>query len=513
MIAKPKLIVAGPGAGKTYGIVSEVFNTVPELQSNKYLVVTTYTNAATENIKHRLSKKMSIPNNVFIGTMHAFLNKFIVVPYISLVNSDVQSEKLFVQCSTDDIFKKSQKGKQKLDFKEAAIVKKRIKDSMKQKGFITFDQTIALARECFQKQRVKEIVSNRIQYLFIDEFQDTSNQIFEIVEHIRKQKKTNIYCVGDPEQFIQSYDSKVKEFKNIPILKASRGSTYNLELKEENYRSTVLIAKFLNNFNGRYYDEIQFSQKSVSLDEGENVLFINAHSAISNITPHFKKKCDQLLIEPKERCIICKKNDTVNRCIAALEGNFLTPDKSKITSPLKEIKTIFLSVLNLNQTEFCFENNCDVLGIRKHCLRIMKAIKNGEISDENTFGKFINDNLGLQIKGSIPAKIKNLINSNPAVKNEDAIQISNIHIYKGLEADGILAIAKTNEELDLWLETDVEKRETKRTNETTDYPRLGYVAFSRARKLLCIGCLEPVSQSNLRKLIELNVKIMGGKHN
>lgn len=47
--------------------------------------------------------------------------------------------------------------------------------------------------------------------------------------------------------------------------------------------------------------------------------------------------------------------------------------------------------------------------------------------------------------------------------------------------------------------------DTKRTNETTDYPRLGYVAFSRAERLLCFACLEKVKATTLNKITDLEV--------
>ena len=74
-----------------------------------------------------------------------------------------------------------------------------------------------------------------------------------------------------------------------------------------------------------------------------------------------------------------------------------------------------------------------------------------------------------------------------------------------MESEAVLAIAKTEEELLLWIETDNTIREAKGDNEKTDYPRLGYVAFSRAERLLCIACLEKVSDITLKKLEMLGV--------
>ena len=78
---KPTLVIAGPGAGKTHYIIEKVIEKLPMLAAHRFLAVITYTNAATCEIYERLSKKMDIPSNVFIGTIHSFLVRFILKPF------------------------------------------------------------------------------------------------------------------------------------------------------------------------------------------------------------------------------------------------------------------------------------------------------------------------------------------------------------------------------------------------------------------------------------------------
>ena len=73
---KPVLVIAGPGAGKTYDMVSEIVEVLPNLKANRVLAVITYTNAATDSIRTQLCKVVEIPSNIFIGTTHSFLNQF-----------------------------------------------------------------------------------------------------------------------------------------------------------------------------------------------------------------------------------------------------------------------------------------------------------------------------------------------------------------------------------------------------------------------------------------------------
>lgn len=506
-MSKPKLIIAGPGAGKTYGMVNEIISSLSELSPARYMVVITYTNSATENIKNRLAKRIQIPKNLFIGTMHSFLNKFIVIPFSSFHNNEISGEKLFIQCQIDDIFQKATKG-QKVDYKAANFIKKKLKTKMNSNGYITYDQTLSIAKECMRNKDIRRIVSNRIQFLFVDEFQDTSNSIYSIIDNIRKEKKTKIYCVGDPEQHIQSFDSGIRTFANLPILKCANSSQFEVVLNKKNHRASQGITSFINNFNGRQFGDDVFEQESQSEEESEKVRFISDFGNITQMIPKFFGLCDELLIENTERCLIAKKNDVVNRISASLNHNIITPKKSGNLSPIKEIKATLLASLGMNHTEFCKKYNVDEYGITKYSIQIFKAIRTGVITNENTFGNFVQNELGLKLASEVPFKINNLrINMSPD-KIEDAVIVSNIHNYKGLESDAVFAIAKTHDELKLWLDTNFDTRDLYRDKETTDYPRLGYVAFSRARKLLCIGCLEQIDDLTTQKLEDFDVEII-----
>jgi DNA helicase-2/ATP-dependent DNA helicase PcrA len=162
----------------------------------------------------------------------------------------------------------------------------------------------------------------------------------------------------------------------------------------------------------------------------------------------------------------------------------------------------------MSQAEFCAAYKTNSLTLRKHAVAILKALQSREIKDENTFGNFVVQNLRLTLKPGIPVKIENIrIYFQENVQTE-VHTVSNIHTIKGLEADAVLAVAKNEKELLLWIEKDRQIRETYRGKEETDYPRLGYVAFSRAKKLLCIACLEQISSETKDKLTALGVEII-----
>lgn len=508
-LIKPKLVIAGPGAGKTHNMVAAIINALKRVDPCRYIAVITYTNSATNNIKSRLAAQITLPDNLFIGTMHSFINRFIIIPHSSVVLDKIGSEKVFMQCDTDDVFEIVRKAsKKKYDNKEAAVIKTKIKNKLNERGIITFDQTVALARECMKLEHVRRIISNRLQFLFIDEFQDTSNGIAEIIEHIRKQQRTELYCVGDPEQYIQSFDNSVKTFANIPILKLAANSKYTVEFNKTNRRCSIPIINFLNQFNGRILGGIRFEQEIEESFPGLPIFFIDKKDSIRNILPSFTTICDEASIPVKERCIIAKKKDMIRRISASLDNQFLSPEKNSRSSLLGAVKDTLLSSLQLNQTKFCEKYSCDVYHLRKICLSIIKAIQADSITNQDSFGKFIKDNHGLEVNASLPVKVENFKVMITTEREQGYMTVSTIHTIKGLETDAVLAIAKTEEELLLWLETNHSVRDAYRDSEKTDYPRLGYVAFSRARKILAFACLSQISHTTRSRIESLAVSII-----
>ena len=199
----------------------------------------------------------------------------------------------------------------------------------------------------------------------------------------------------------------------------------------------------------------------------------------------------------------------VKKVKATLNGNCLYPNKPASISPINEIKDTLLATLNTSQSLYCEKYNETPFELRVKSVKIIRAIRKGEITDQNTFGKFITETLKLQAKNQIPFVIDNLRMSIEDQKSScKKIMVSNIHQFKGLEIDAVLAVAKTENELNLWLETNTDFRDSHNDKGTSDYPRLGYVAFSRSRKILCISCIEPIGDKTKRKLNDLNVEII-----
>ena len=87
-IEQPFRVAAGPGAGKTYWLVKHIKNILHNSQrlgKTRKIACITYTNVAVETILKRLD---SSSNRVEVSTIHSFLYKNVVKPYLSLISHE-----------------------------------------------------------------------------------------------------------------------------------------------------------------------------------------------------------------------------------------------------------------------------------------------------------------------------------------------------------------------------------------------------------------------------------------
>ncbi len=486
--------IAGPGGGKTYSMIQDIKDRLNDLEPYRNLVVITYTNSATEEIRSRLSKEIFIPDNVFIGTIHSFLIKFIVNPYSGIILDEIPNDRIYTDYDLDSI--------KKLKGKEKNIVKKSITDRLKKKGLISFDEIINISKNIIKDKEtgpiVREKISKRIKYLFIDEYQDVCNSVFEIFEEIRKAKYTHIYCVGDPEQYINSYrNNKISKYENIPFLKTlNKSKQYEVIKQEDNYRSDKSIVSFINNFN------CNLNQLSKNGIDNYPVLFIE-NPGIESIINEFKK-IESSIYKGKDvsKFYIADENKLVNKLKTHVDIES-TSDEFDVSNGVSICNEYIKKISRLDSKVFMEKYNMSTIELRILSMKIFKfLIKNKDIS---TIKKFIEDSTIINISKdinfkSVTEETINKIIAKPKKGNHTTC--TTIHKSKGLEADIVLVVAKNNKELSKWLEVEKEKRYE---DISKDVCRRGFVAFSRARELLVISCEEGIDDDNKTVLQSLNV--------
>lgn len=493
-----KSVIAGPGAGKTTGLIKEIISKLPDLAPCPYrhMAIITYTNAATDDIREKLNKHCKVPPNVFIGTIHSFLNKFILMPFGSLCGL-IPAGVNFI-----DTIEITQKGK---DRKQQIIHGRKITSSVIQKGFIPYDEIERLSKELIDDKRIRRLVSIRLQMVFVDEYQDATMKQHHILMEILKGAKTECFIVGDPEQYIYGFTyrdkGKMPDFSKIPILATKDKS--QVQKNETNYRSSATIVTFLNKFN------TQIQQLNTPVDRNcikEFNIYFNSSTDLRDILNKFDNICcTNGLSEKHNRFYLAKGNKIVNQLHQSFGIPLLSKDDRCSKNILAETLRYITGVLGKSRKEICEAKKVSTMDLRKFGLKVLRKIMDNPMIDEAEFQQFIATFFGLPIAKE--HKMKDSFNKLVAFNNEPEDShkhCSTIHKAKGLEAHAVLAISKTKTELLKWLETDHQRR----CADKLDSCREGFVAFSRAKELLCIACLEKLDTSSLQTVQRLKMEII-----
>ncbi|NHZ85117.1 MAG: UvrD-helicase domain-containing protein [Planctomycetia bacterium] len=509
-----KIVIAGPGAGKTYDMIGEIIKALPEINRNPHRICTviTYTNAATEEIRERLGKEITIPNNIFIGTTHSFLIKYLIEPY-SNIFLDITESKSYI----DGIL---------LPYKPLnKFVKKnqeiKLASSFVSKGIITYDKVIDLSFELAKEAIIIKKLSYRISHLFVDEYQDIHTYQHEVLMKIINDGKTKFYCVGDPLQSIYKFYYIVSQIKlkkgyqievlnDSPILKLKSNLPDSIKEININHRSTPSITSLIS----KYTHHIEYNQKpAVKIDypicliESTNKKEIceNFYAIQANLKIPFESETIKYLHLTEE----WKFWDDVR---SDLKISIIQKGNYRNSSLFSEIKRTILGIVGKTQKDVLdlIEDKTkeqQLIQFRKFCIKVYKVIRNlSEDAAALKIKSLFREEFNYQFSTNwnepyrntnLSNSIKELLRAEPqqAFSSHDKYY-SSIHSSKGLEATCVLVCAKTKNQLFTWLNF-------KNVLAKGDETRLGFVAFSRTRRLLCIACLEKLDDSDITKVKEI----------
>jgi DNA helicase-2/ATP-dependent DNA helicase PcrA len=441
------------------------------------------------------------------------LNRFILAPYGKVFKFLPGDYFLIEDIDFDFLNNRSFK-----DTTERLITEKLIEKQLFSRGVVTYTQVEIRAHELLatNKDTIRKEIGNRIQFLFVDEFQDASSTQYEIFEQLRIEGKTQIYYIGDPEQYIYGFTyhdkhRKAVAFSDIPIKKVEKvAKVIKKPISaegEENKRSTSKIVDFLNNFR-----DTNHKQKPVVkyLDEAD-VYFVNdvdMEVIVKKFDELCKKKIPMNIQENKEfsKFFLSRNNETFTPISLKLKMQKISNEFTTPRSILSEALDYVCAVSGKSKSEILKECRYTMHDLRKKgVLLLTKVMSDRDITDSD---------LRQYIQKEIPIKFKEenqktqdlfkRIVASFQIGAKSTNKNSSIHKSKGLEASAVLALAENKSRLLKWLETDYAKREKDKQDES----RIGFVAFSRARDFLCIACLEKVDNLAIGKMKVLGVQIV-----
>lgn len=217
----PVLVVAGPGAGKTFCLIGRVGFLLAErkLQPQRICAVT-FTNKAAEEIATRLHRSVGhAAEDVTRGTLHALClgilrehgERLGLKRGFGIADDAYQ----LVVLARMDLPRKRRRyvvedfGRHRLQGLHLAPDTERLyqryRAYLAKQNLIDFDDIIALTRDLFEKHAdVAEAVARRWDYLLVDEFQDLNPAQYTVLRTLAAPHR-NFFAVGDDEQSIFSW--------------------------------------------------------------------------------------------------------------------------------------------------------------------------------------------------------------------------------------------------------------------------------------------------------------------
>ncbi|MDQ5957082.1 MAG: ATP-dependent helicase UvrD/PcrA [Patescibacteria group bacterium] len=350
--------MAGAGAGKTKTIVERVLEIIRNRVNPNNILCVTFTNKAASEMRERITQRLVEEKVIDNFDLHREDYRFFKgesdLPMVKTFHSlglyllkrehaSLGLVKNFTILDTDDtrsLIKeylesagydtkvydpskiRSSISREKGDFKTVQNYRSKIMNysmevvanswdyynrKLREMGAVDFDDLIVRCVELLRdNQEVREKYQNLFKYIHVDEYQDTNNSQYELIQLLVDKKHNNICVVGDTDQNIYSWRganlknimSFEKDYKNAKVI-----------LLEQNYRSTQNILSLANNAikkNTVRKDKKLFT----NLGEGEKIEVFPAFDGDSE-AELIARKCKELIeegVNPSEIAILYRTN-------------------------------------------------------------------------------------------------------------------------------------------------------------------------------------------------------------
>ncbi len=524
-------VFAGPGAGKTYWLINHIKNVLyksQKLHKTRKIACITYTNTAVETILYRLGTSS---DRVDVLTIHSFLYKNIVKPYISIIADEYNFNVKELNGHDDIVLSnysflnewKTRTNQQRI--RDDNIVVEAFKNirwkfvnnelQIKtdypykvgnysitnasyleykkmtwEKGLLHHDDVLFFSFQILKKKPfLAKVLTSKFPYIFIDEFQDSNPIQVEIFKILGNEEST-IGVIGDLSQSIYKFQgadpSQFKSFnlinrKEYCLLENHRSSNEIIDVLNF-IRSDISQVKVRNISTMKPIifigDMVSALQKVKEKCFEENVYTLSRNNITSNA---MKAEINAMRLNNKliEELILIDKPTSSNKyrskliycCIKAISY----AKENKFKDSIKEFENFF----NFKDKE---KGKKKALEYISFLLKYFETYKDSRLID---FTQFIRDNLVSELSNFRAGNVKefyekytfhqlSLCVSIP----EDMSLHKTIHKSKGNEFDNVLLVLKEENDINFLINPNLNLDEEHRIN---------YVAISRAKNRLFIS--------------------------
>lgn len=323
------LLSGGAGSGKTYSLVHTIAQIIEENPTAK-IACMTYTNAAVREIQDRFDSK-----NLNVSTIHDFIwdniktfQKELKTSLLELVNTEDVKEIKNLDGEVDVNYFSDKE----IQYREYTLIKE---------GIVSHDELLILGNHMFKTYpKLCGILKDKYKFILIDEYQDTSPAVVEIILSYLKQgnKKSTIGFFGDSMQSI--YDDSIGDLNPYIV------SNDVIEvLKNQNRRNPKLVYELANKLRTddivqtHSTDETAPNMRNGVVKEGDVKFYYSTEEDNLNA---LKKSLDWNFSKPKETKILNLTHNLIapkagfTKLMAIYNGEKILDYKKRITDYIKK---------------------------------------------------------------------------------------------------------------------------------------------------------------------------------
>ena len=568
------LILAGAGSGKTRTVTYKIAYMVKELNINpSSILALTFTNKAANEMKERIIELIGDnSNDMNISTFHSF-----AVRLLRIYAKEIGYSNSFNIYDTDDSKSLLKKILKKLNIdngitpsrylnkisklKESEIyydnlseemdlniklnqvfynIYKEYQDSLEKNNCMDFSDILLNCKKLLDNKEILNKIQERYKYILVDEYQDTNNIQYQIVQAIARKFK-NICVVGDEDQSIYAF--RGADISNILNFEKDYPESLVIKL-EQNYRSTQNILNLANSViknnksskgkklwsNNDVGDKIKVFQANDPYDEANFIAGIikNSNKDYKDYTILYRANFQSRILEQEltrynipckvfgglsfyqrkeikdllsylifiknpldeinfERCISNPKRKIGEKTISKIKENANKYNTDLMSAMLYENNSKISSFYDLIKDFIDYSNNNNVSSLLRYIIDKIGYIDyiNTNEADKDRV-KNIDELLNaiIEIERDIPDLTLeeyltsiSLANSSDSINDDNYVKLMTIHSSKGLEFDTVFLTG---------LERGIFPSNSSLENETEleEERRLCYVAITRAKNSL-----------------------------
>ncbi|MGX7051988.1 DNA helicase PcrA [Leuconostoc palmae] len=304
----PLLIMAGAGSGKTRVLTHRIAHLVQDLNVMPWRILAiTFTNKAAREMRERIAKLLSedVARDIWVSTFHALAVRILrrdgesigLAKNFTIIDTSAQRTLMkrvindlnldtnqydpksvlgMISNAKNDMLRPKDYAKSADNqFQEVvAEIYTAYQAELKRAQSVDFDDLIMLTIDLFQSTpEVLERYQQQFEYLHVDEYQDTNDAQYTIV-NLLAQRSKNLAVVGDADQSI--YGWRGANMNNILNFEKDYPNAHTVML-EQNYRSTQNILDAANaviNNNNERVPKNLWTQNG----KGEKIIYYRAQS-------------------------------------------------------------------------------------------------------------------------------------------------------------------------------------------------------------------------------------------